>query len=56
MTRRRYSKERHTVVTIGKADIHVSVRLPKWIYDRIDSYEGRSFSEKLINYIFDHEM
>lgn len=52
----RYSKKRQTYVKIGKADCQVSVRLPKWIYDRIYSYEGRNFSEKLVNYIFDQEM
>lgn len=56
MYKRRYSKKRCVIVLIGKSDRQVSVRLPKEIYDIIDSYEGKNFSDKLVNYIFDHEM
>ena len=54
MYRLGYSKKRDAVVFLGDSVKHVSVRLPKKIYDVIDSYEGKNFSDKLINFIAYH--
>ena len=53
--KRRYSKKRKCFVCLGKSRNHVSIRLPDEIYDVIDSYDGKNFSDKLVNYIFDKE-
>ena len=54
MRRRRYIKGTNTVEYVGKADCHISVRLPKKAYSIIESYTGRNFSDKLVNFILDH--
>ena len=41
---------------IGKRDCQVSVRIPKEVYDVISSYDGRSFSDKLVNFVVDHSL
>lgn len=51
----RFSKRKGCNVYLGKSNHHVSVRLPDEIYDVIDSYDGKNFSDKLVNYIFDNE-
>ena len=56
MYKRRYSKKRDAFMHFNRAEKQVSVRLPKEIYDIIDAYEGKNFSDKLINFIFDHEI
>lgn len=53
--KRRFSKKRKCFIHFGKYRHHVSIRLPDEIYDVIDSYYGKNFSEKLVNYIFDKE-
>lgn len=40
---------------IGRRDKTVSARIPLKIYDIIMEYEGKTFSEKLINLIFDYK-
>ena len=55
MRRMRFSKNRKCYVSIWGRTRQVSIRLPEQIYDIIDSYDGYNFTDKLINYIFDHE-
>ena len=38
---------------IGRRDKTVSARIPSKIYDIVMEYEGKTFSEKLINLIYD---
>lgn len=40
---------------IGCSDKSVSVRFPSEVYDIVMEYEGKTFSEKLINLIFDYK-
>lgn len=40
---------------IGNRDKSVSARIPTMIYDIVMEYEGKNFSEKLINLIFDYK-
>ena len=40
---------------IGRPNRCVSVRVPSKIYDIVMEYEGKTFSEKLINLIFDYK-
>ena len=39
---------------IGRRSVSVSVRLPEGIYNTVMQYEGRNFSEKLVNLVFDY--
>lgn len=51
----KYSKRKKCYVRLSRIRRQISIRLPLDIYDIIDSYEGYNFTDKLINYIFDHE-
>ena len=37
------------------ANIHKSIRIDIFTFDMINSYHGRSFSDKLRNYVYDVE-
>lgn len=41
--------------SIYRRNVSKSVRLPKDIYDIVMNYEGKNFSDKLINLIFDYK-
>lgn len=40
---------------IGRRDKTISARIPIEIYNIIMEYEGKTFSEKLINLIYDYK-
>lgn len=40
---------------IGNRDKSICVRLPSRIYDIVMEYEGKTFTDKLINLIFDYK-
>ena len=40
---------------IGRRHKSISARIPTMIYDIVMEYEGKNFSEKLINLIFDYK-
>ena len=42
-------------VFIGRRSRSVSARIPVEIYEIVMEYEGKNFSEKLINLIFDYK-
>ena len=48
-------KNDHFVI-VGRRDCQVSVRIPKEVYDVISSYDGRSFSDKLVHFVIDHSL
>lgn len=50
----RYDKK-GILIYIGSRDKSVSARIPTKIYDIVMEYEGKTFSEKLINLIFDYK-
>lgn len=41
-------------VNVGNRERHVSIRLPETVYSIIDSYTGKNFNDRLVNYIVDH--
>lgn len=53
MRKYRYSKIKQEFVYLGSNTRSVTVRIPDEIYDIINSYEGRSFSDKLRNLVYD---
>lgn len=36
-------------------DVQKSIKIDKYTYEIINNYRGYSFSEKIRNYVFDHE-
>ena len=40
---------------IGSRDKSISARIPSGIYDIVMEYEGKTFTDKLINLIFDYK-
>lgn len=41
--------------SVNGRNVSVSARLPEYIYDIVNEYEGKNFTEKLINLIFDYK-
>ena len=54
MYRRRKLGDTGRMINVGARDHHVSVRLPESVYKIIDSYPGKNFNDRLVNYIIDH--
>lgn len=54
--RHKYRNDKRGVgIYIGRNDKSVSARIPSRIYDIVMEYEGKNFTEKLINLIFDYK-
>lgn len=43
------------IKSLYRRNVSISARLPKDIYDIITEYDGKKFTEKLINLIFDYK-
>lgn len=51
-----YRKDKRGIfVFIGRRSRSVSARIPVEIYEIVMEYEGKNFSNKLINLIFDYK-
>ena len=55
MRQRSRIDKRGVGIWIGRNDKSISARIPSMIYDIVMEYEGKTFTEKLINLIFDYK-
>lgn len=52
----KYRRDKRGInIYVGRRNRSVSARIPSRIYDIVMEYEGKTFSEKLINLIFDYK-
>lgn len=47
--------KRGIFICVGRNDKSISARIPLEIYDIVMEYEGKNFTDKLINLIFDYK-